>query len=784
MSNIIQKNLLNQYKEDTTAYAIYISRMRSIPSVKDGLKPIHRRILYTAYKHCPSTSFSKSSSIVGKCMDMFHPHGDTSIYDSMKPLTNWFEINIPLIENQGNFGNFQGGRASAMRYTEAKISKFALENVVGELRENDNIVDWSPTYNNRMVEPEFLPVTVPLLLINGIFGIALGLTSRIPKHNINEVIDATINLIRNPESDVVLIPEQGMPCDIIETNFKQISNTGSGKYRVRGRMEIEDVKVGNKMVKAIAIKSLPDLTYLDSILEKINEFVEKKKLFDIVDVVDRSTETEMNCLLILKSGSDANYVKDFLYKNTSLEHTFNVSFEVIDGTDIFRLSYKAYLEYFIKFRKITKFRYYNNKLQDIQTKIHEKEAFIKLLSSNKLNKIIDMIRNQNTMDDSILIEYLVNNLKITDLQASYIINANIKKLSGVYLDKYKNEASNYHNMSEQYIAKIMNDDLLLEEIVSELKDVKKKYGKPRICRIISKSEASSVPKGDFKIIITENNFIKKVPSNSTIGSFKGDTPKIVIDIPNDHNLLIFDSIGRVCKIPVHKITVSDKSSNGIDIRKINSKISNIVSICSEEDLKALSKSLDKQFLVVLTHNGLIKKLDLDDFTTVPPSGIVYNKLEQGDYVKGVMVAGHTNDVIVYSKNKASRININDIPYNKRNTKGSKSMSSEYVDGMDIIRIDTTDALVVTEAGRVNKIGIPALPITGRNKAGSKVIRLDSGDTINCIKCVNSNNTQLIVTTKENKHAFDIVNMKSGTSASAGNRLFASKIDNIINVTIS
>lgn len=784
MTNIVQKNILEAYKEDTVKYAIYVNRVRTAPNAKDGLKTIHRRILTSVVLYEKAISEStqvKSSAIVGTCMKTMHPHGDAATYGAMKPMTNWFETNIPLLTGQGSWGNVQGEDAAAMRYTESHASQFTLDCVMGELREAKNIVDWVDTYDSKNLEPEYLPVMVPLLLINGSFGIGFGLASRIPKHNINEVIDATIKLIKNPNAEIVLIPDQCMPCDIVETNFKAISNTGNGSFKVRGHIEIGEY---NKK-PALFIKSLPDLTYGNTIHNKIETLVQEKKLLQVTDIHDNCTDFSVEYIIELKRDADPNYVRDYIYKNTEMEKTVSVSFEVLDGINPLRMSYKSYLQYFIEFRKSTKFRYYCHRLKQVQTKLHEKDAFIKVLQSGKVDKVIEMIKKQNTLNDNDIIEYLIKNLNITDLQASYIINANIKKLSLAYLNKYIEEATGYQEDINMYMSKITNDDVILEEIVNELKEIKKKFGKPRNCKVIDKSELNNIPKGEFKVVITENNFIKKVPVNSTIGSFRGgDSPKLVIKIENTDNLLIFDEQGKVFKIPVHKIPVSDKSSNGTDIRMVFNKItSNINSIMSEDTLKDLANKSKKFFVTTLTHKGNIKRLDIEDFLSVPPSGILYTKLDSGDIVKDISIIADGSDVVVYSKNKALRMNLSDIPHSKRNTKGNKAMSEDYVDGLAIIKSDTTDIIVVTEGGKVNRMDILALPIMGRNKAGVKVMKLAKGDTIHSIKSVNRNNHMLVITTKANKLELPINEIPQGSSISAGTKLLATKVDNIIRCDI-
>ena len=345
------RNSVEQYTEDMTRYTIYVSRKRVTPEYRDGLKPVQRKILYCMYEYNNAIGHTvKSASVVGRTMEVMHPHSDSSVYGTMKPMTNWFETNIPLIEAQGNFGSFQGDPAAAPRYTEVKLSKFAYDCVIGELKDSKQVVDWVETYDGKNMEPEYLPVTVPLLLINGSFGIGVGMKVEIPRHNVNEVIDATLKLIQDPDASVELIPEHSMPCHIIKTNFKTISNKGYGSYKVRGIIDIEEYQ-GKP---ALIIKSVPDLTFLDKITEKIESLVAENKIIQIHDTYDKSTDDQMRYIIVLKKGADPNFVREVIYKNTEMEQNCRVNFEVLDGITPLRMSYKSYLLLFIEFRKLTK----------------------------------------------------------------------------------------------------------------------------------------------------------------------------------------------------------------------------------------------------------------------------------------------------------------------------------------------------------------------------------------------------------------------------------------------
>ena len=709
---------------------------------------------------------------------------NSAIYGTIKPLANWFETNIPLIDGGGNFGTFQGDKEAASRYTECRLSKFAIENVLGEIMDSPEAVDWSPTYNEATVEPDYLPVKVPLLLINGSFGIGLGLRAEIPSHNINEVIDATLALMDNPNARICLIPDHCMPCEIFNTDFEKICNLGFGHYRVRGKIDIEQYKGRT----ALIIKSCPNLTFLDGIVDKIEDLIKKKKLIQIENMFDESTVDNMRYVILLKPGSDPNYVKDVIYKNTSLEQVNRINLETLDGLKPLRMSYRSYLLSFIDFRKLTKFRVYTNMLQAVQTKIHEREAYIRVLESGEIDNIINIIKKQKTVDDNSLIEYLIKKLNITDLQAQYIINSDLKKLSYGYLEKYKAEAKEFEIERQNIMSHAMNEKMIENDIREELLAIKAKYGKPRTCPIISANTDSDIPKGEMILGITDKNFVMKVPSGSNLPTSKNGLIKKIIMIDNTDSLLIFDEVGKVFKLPVHKIPFSDKSSGGTDIRfLIRSLTANVTTIIPESVVKNFAGKgtyNNKHYLITLTNSGLIKRMDLDDFITVPPSGILYAKVDKGDFVKDIVIAHSNFNTVIYSDRKAIVINVNDIPYLKRNTKGSKAMSNvDYVDGICVIYNGCTDIVVITESGRMNRISVlGGLSNTTRGKSGSNLIKLSSGDKI--VSVVSGNENDLIhVNSVGGKEIIKIADLELGSSISAGNKVIQTRGNKILNCTV-
>ena len=695
---------------------------------------------------------------------------NSAIYGAMKVMTNWFESKMPLLVYDSNSGSLQGGPQAAARYTESCLSQFSIDAILDDLAENKMIVDWNKTFDKHTDEPEYLPVKIPLLLVNGTFGIAIGRRIEVPAHSLNDVIDATIEVMHNPNAKVILIPDPCQKCEIIDTDWKKISNMGYGNYIERGIVKtITDEKTGHLY---LSIQSVPDMVFSDTVVEKIEDLIKQNKLVQIADIQDHSTESQLDIRLMLKKGSDAEYVKQVIYKNTPLQDTKRVNMEVIDGNEIIRVSYKAYIVNFLEFRRSIKFRLYNIRLQKAETRLHTTEIFIKILESGEVEKIIHMIRNQKPSEEAQLIEWLMNKLKITDVQAKFVLNTEIKKLSKGSLARYKEEQARLTEEVKHYIEMITRPELIDAEIEAELLEIKSKYGRPRQSVIISEAEASDIPQGIFKVVVYESGFVKKMQINDPIKSYKGDNPKCVTVGDNAKDLLLFDEMGKVFRLPIHKIAFTDKNSPGIDVRMILKKLtSNIISVMYLPILEELANKASKYFVVTVSKQGLIKKMDLDDLINATPSGIIYSKLNKGDSICDIVIANHKSDIIVYTKSKALRISIDSIPYLKRATLGNLAMKTdETIDGISVVTAETRDVVVVTAKGKFNRISQAALPRSDRNKSGSKVIKLAKGDYItniftcssnSIIRCIHMDGTITEVLT-------DSIEM--GSSVSAGVKL--------------
>ena len=784
MSEIIKdKNCTVCYIDDMVRYCVGVNRRRAIPDIRDSLKPVQRRILVSMCElNVIEPKKIKSQKIVGDTMGNYHPHGDSSIYDAMAPMANWWQSKIPLIKPDGNWGNFMGDSPAASRYTEASISKFGYEYVLKELKENPNVVDWSKNYDDTKLEPNYLPIKVPFLLINGAYGIGLGMMCEVPTHDPHEVIEATRTLLHcimegrpTSEVDIVLIPDHCLPCKIIDTDWKEICRTGRGTYKARGEVVIGEF---NKC-PALFVKSLPNRVTTSTIVDKLNEMVEKKELPMVKDILDSSGAGVMNIIIQLRPGSDPYYMREVLYKKTKVEESYTVNMEVVSDIDPKRVSYKEYLESFIAQRVITIFREYCNELKKVMTRWHKLDTYIKVLESGEIDFIIDKIKKQKTIDDEGLIEYLVKRFKFTDLQAKFIIESNLKNLSLARLNKYKEEASELIKLKESYERIIMDERLIHEQIDRELAQADAECGSHRICKVIKASDDNNIPKGDFLLAVTENNYLRKVSPNQNITPVKGDNIKFILKVDNRDNVLLFDEKGKVFKLPVFKLPVSDKGNPGVDVRMIIKGLTaNIISVLNESFVHEISKA-KRYFVTVVTENNYIKKLDINDFLNVPLSGLIYTKLTNNDTVKAIDIIDDNLDVIVYSGHKALRMPMSEVPHYKRASQGVLAMNTnDKISGLSVILPEAEYIVVVTNSGKINKYSITGLERSARYKAGTKVIKLGKNDSIFSIYGMNDNNT-LVVITHSGRIEIPVKDIPVLSSISSGTKMINIKGDSII-----
>ena len=774
LADPIQVNIVEQNKSDLEAYAEEVLSNRAVVNIY-GWKPVHMLLLYCAFAKTGMTGKKtiKSARLVGDCIGVFHPHGDNSTYQAILNLLNWYDCYLPLFKKQGNWGSFQGDSPAAYRYTECTLSPFALDCVIGDLKESPNVVDWTRNYDGTTVQPLYLPIKLPLLLINGTDGIAIGMKADIPSHNINEVIDATIRLIDNPEAPVVLVPDHCMSCEIVDTNWKAISNSGRGNYTVRSIINLGEYEG----YPALYIKSLPNKTRLDPIKKNIEE-LKFTDLPQIMGVYEDCTPTEVTCIVKFRRGTDLNYAKQILYKKTNLQRTFRVNFQVYDPRchRLIPLSYKAYLEFFIEFRKSTLFRLYSSKYQECITKIHALDMYVELSKHKDLDTIIAFIRKNTKWSDSELIEELIQRFNLTDLQAAFVIHNDLSKISPYHVEIYAQQLVELKQQADLYYSKLVNEAELTKDIREELLRIKKQYGSPRRCKIIKENEVTGIPEGRFKIIVTERSYICKIDINRTgVPNFKQDRPKYMLIADNTDNLLIFDNQGKIYKLPVNNITLHDNRSNGLDIRiLVKSLTSDIVSIITESSLIEYSKRINPMFyLICLSRNGFCKKVELEELLAISTKGTTYMKVDPDDLVQDITIAPENVDLIVYSHSRAIRYPVQDVPILKRTARGFVSIKADYTDGLAVITGRATHVLVITDNGYINKFKVEGFPTSSRGLNGSKIIKLHQGDNIKLVFGV-TNYDQIKIITDQSESIINVSDIIEASSISPGKKVIPTR----------
>lgn len=772
---IVEKSAESMYVQDQAAYSIVTNRRRAIPAVQDGLKPVQRRIMYGAYKkgfRKPS-QHGKSQQLTGLVMGELHPHGDS--YQTIVNMAAWYKIKYPLMYGYGGFGAVSGSSASSARYTETALSDFGYDIMIDELAQANNIVDWVDTYTRQDKEPEYLPAKLPNVLINGGTGIGVGMSFNVPSHNIGEVIDATIDLINNPNKKIVLIPDFIQECDLIGDSWEDISATGRGSFKVRGKILTETDKKGNI---SLHIRSLPDMVTCDSVYDKILDMVADKQLPMVKDIINTLENQKPNIIIELKQGSDPEYVRQAIFAKTQVQTTFSVNFEAVamNGIDLKRYSYSEYLLDFIDQRMNIKFRLYCNKLQQVMTKHLQVDAFVKVMQSKDFDKIINMIRNYNGTDADHIVDFMIKTCNVSDIQAKFILGRTLPQLSKGHLKNYIDERKDLQEKIDIYMNYVTDDGTLIKnEIIEELKELKKKYNSPRLCKVIDVAHENSIPSGTFKIVITERNYIRKIPDVDKVGIVKKDNPKFILRVDNAENILLFDNKGKVFNLPVHKIPITDRQGSGTDIRiLVKNLTADIASVFYEPIIKQIVKSGNKHYLTVLTKSNTIKKLDMEDFLNVSPSGLMYSKIRPEDEVTGVAVVPHALDIAICSGHKVLRCKLKDIPLYKRNASGAKAMSTlDPINGLSVLYPNATDIVVVTKNGKFNRFNIAMLECNHRGKSGHKVIKLDTNDEILNIYGVNETDT-IRVLTSEGVEEIHVSDIKVKSSIAAGTKMITSK----------
>jgi DNA gyrase, A subunit len=715
-SKIIPIEISQEMKKSYIDYSMSVIVGRALPDVRDGLKPVHRRILYSMIEQgiTPDKPYRKSARIVGDVLGKYHPHGDSSVYMAMVKMAQDFATRGLLVDGQGNFGNVDGDSPAAMRYTEARMSRLATE----LLRDIDKeTVDFGPNFDESLQEPLVLPARYPNLLVNGSNGIAVGMATSIPPHNLGEVIDATVHYIDNRDCTTEDLMEHISGPDfptgamIIGTEgIKEAYRTGRGKVRVRARAEIEELPKGKQQ---IVITEIPFQVNKSRLVERIADLVRDKKVEGISDLRDETNRHGIRVVIELKRDVNANIILNNLYKHSQLEETFSIiNLAIVDKTPKV-LNLKQYLECYVDHQKDVITRRTQFELKKAQARAHILEG-LKIALDN-IDRVISIIRGSE--NGQIAKEKLIEEFALSDIQAQAILDMRLQRLTGLERDKIDNE---YKELMERitYLESILADESKLFGVIKdEMLAIKDKYADPRRTEI-KPAEGEIALKDLYEeeevaITLTHLGYIKRLPADTYKSQKRGgrgisalttreeDFVTDLISTTTHSLMLFFTNRGRVYKLNAYEVPEGKRTSKGtaiVNLLQLNpgEKIARTISFNTDS-----KENDDLKYLLFATKSGIVKKTPISDFKNINKSGLIAINLKDGDELIGVNRTSGEEDIILVTENGMSiRFNENDVRAMGRTATGVKGITlskGDQVVSMDLIS-NGSDLLVVSEKG--------------------------------------------------------------------------------------
>ena len=779
IGKINKREIVQELKESYIDYAMSVIVARALPDVRDGLKPVHRKILYAMNELGLSASarFRKCSAVVGDVMAKYHPHGDMAIYDTLVRMAQDFNMRYPLITPQGNFGSIDGDGAAASRYTEAKLSKIG-EALLADIEKNT--VNFGDNYDGTRKEPHVLPSPLPQLLLNGSLGIAVGMATNIPPHNLTELVDALIFLLDNPKSETQdlfqFIQGPDFPTGGVIYDQKEIISAysqGRGSIIMRGKAEIVEKKDG---AEQIIITELPYQVLKSSLVEEMANLVSEKKIEGIRDIKDLSDRQGMTIIVDVKKGYEPQRVLNRLYKFTNLQKTFHLNLlALVDGIQPEILSIADVLKYFITHRTEVVTRRTNFDLEKAKERAHILEGLV--IALKKIDAVIELIKKSKDREDAK--NNLMQKFKLSERQAVAILEMRLQTLAGLERQKIEDELKEILAKIDELTAILKSPEKLRTLIKKEFHDLKEKFGDKRRTRLIKQklgeiSEIDLVPLEDTMVTLTTGGYIKRInPATYKIQKRGGkgimgmktmqdDIVEHFLFASTHDNLMFFTDSGKVFQTQVYEIPEGTRVARGrglMNFLEISGE-EKVLSLVQMEKLE-VGKERPEKYLVMITKNGRIKKTSLDEFGNVRKSGIIAIKLEKGDTLKKVVKTSGQDDIILATKNGVSiRFKEKDIRPMGRSAAGVKGIrlkKGDEVIGMDVISSvnkDQSDSkktrqyfLIVMENGYGKRTDISQYKVQGRGGSGIKTANITpkTGKIIlSCILDDSSETEDLIV----------------------------------------
>ncbi|MDY5647014.1 MAG: DNA topoisomerase (ATP-hydrolyzing) subunit A [Candidatus Onthovivens sp.] len=738
-TNVEQANIAKLNTEQMQKYGANINLARVFPDIHDGLKLIERRIIYTmgVLMKAPLKKKVKVLSISGQVVGSIHPHGDASVYNTLVRIAQPWNMLIPYIEGQGNFGTIAGDEAAAARYIEAKLSPYAIDCFLSDF--DPNVVLMEQAYNTDYKEPLYLPSKYPNCLLSSADGLGFGPATHIPTFNLEEVLQATIKLIKNPKYEPCIIPDITTGCLIVdEGKFPEICATGRGTFKMKAEI------IKDEDNKCIIIKSIPFQVSLLSVKEKIKELVDSKVLIGFKQMKDYSA-TKIHLELYFRPEVDLENIINILYTKTRLQETYPVQMKMVDEFAVVDFSVKSALLRWIGIRYHFKRKKFIRKLVAIKERNHILEILIRILDGDNGEKTIKIIK-KSSKDE--IIDKLVKTYDITTLQAKEIANMKLSAFSKTALADYKAELKENTKLIKEYNEIIKSPKEINKIIISELEEGIKKYAAPRRCKVIKENpNPSKYSDYEAKLIFTKNGYIKKLKDNTKkIGNLgELDEPVDVKKINNNDKIVMFDKRGSVHTFEVGQVSQDDLTTIGTPLSSYVNINGTPVSVFRYSDID------ENTSFVFITKNGIIKKSSSDNFAF--KNSIIAITLKPDDELVSVIAIKKDIDIVAYTKyGFGSRFNTSEIPFTKRMTIGVIAFplqdSKDCVIGVKEITKDDKYLFILTEKGYAKKCTLEVLTTKKRRSEPVSLIALSGKDTINDIIACTDGDVISIIMTKD------------------------------------
>lgn len=759
---IVTTDIEAEMKKSFITYAMSVIVSRALPDVRDGLKPVQRRILYAMYEagNTADKPYRKSAKTVGDVIGRFHPHGDSAVYDTMVRLAQDWNLRYPLIDGQGNFGSIDGDPPAAMRYTEARLSKIAAQMLTDIEKDT---VDFADNYDNSEREPTVLPSRFPNLLVNGSTGIAVGMATNIPPHNLSEVIDALHAMIDNPsitvEELMKYVKGPDFPTGAIilgRDGIRKYFQTGRGSVTMRAKAHIETMPNGKNR---ILVTELPYLVNKAKLIERIAELHNEKKIEGITDLRDESDRTGMRIVVELRRDANPNVVLNQLYKFTPMQSNFAVHMlSLVDGRPL-TLNLRDALWYYLQHQKEIIVRRTRFDLEKAEARAHIVEGLLRAL--DVIDQIIETIRNSPDTDTART--RLTENFQFTEVQAQHILDMQLRRLTALERNKLEEEYNELQERIAYFRAVLASEGLQYKIIKQELGEIRERFGDPRRSKITDASGDFEVEdliaQEDIVVTLTHMGYIKRVSTSAYRSQKRGgrgvagtaqrdeDFVEHLFITTTHHDMMFFTNKGRVFQLKAYELPEATRTARG-------TAIINLLNLEPGEQVQTVIPIKDPgedSYLFFGTRNGLVKKTALSQYANVRSTGLIAIALEEGDSLVDVKLTDGTKDIImVSSAGKALRFSEEDVRPMGRDTRGVKGINLDegaYVVGMDVVQNDA-DLLVVTRNGLGKRTPLAEYPTYGRGSGGVKTINLTdkTGDLV-AVKTVREQGEVFLVSEK-------------------------------------